>query len=289
MQRLTRQTLTALILAQSMDVAESTHRDLAQAADELADSIGRFTRATDGERASLLNTSAARVAITLGSVADDRSTDPAHPTRHSVKVSLERGLEDVQLLVTVQGLISSAATRAEEVSSSAAESARKAEVALESARAAASEAATTALESSFDTVATEEASSARNWRRWTLVVLVLATLGGVGFLAENLSREINWQGVVFRVAIVSALGAIAAYTARQSSHHRRIATWARAIQVQLKSFRGFVERIDDQKVQDAMFEMFTRRVLAPPPESSKSGEATNLLQPLLEQVIKRVP
>ncbi|MCI2956933.1 hypothetical protein MN032_04445 [Agromyces atrinae] len=156
------------------------------------------------------------------------------------------------------------------------------------AQAAASDSGTTALESAFHDVAQRENKQASIWRWSTIGVLAAVITVGIYYVFESANHAPEWQGIVYRLAIVSALAAAAAYLARQSAHHRRIGTWARSIEVQLKSFRAFVEPISDIKVQDGMYEIFGRRVLGPPPEGKAGNdELGNLIQPLLDQVIRR--
>ena len=185
-----------------------------------------------------------------------------------------------QRISAVVGQVTSATTTMNELLQAA-------NSAKELAQKAASKSGTSALEDAFNKVAEDETKFASRWRVATIWVLGAVVGLGVFYVIETTGTPPTWQGLAYRLTIASAMAAIAAYLARQSSHHRRIATWARAIEVQLKSFRSFVEPIKDQRVQDGMYEIFGRRVLGAPPEGKGGEELGNLVQPLLEQVIRR--
>lgn len=148
--------------------------------------------------------------------------------------------------------------------------------------------ATNALERSFQTTAKSSARAAFWFRVGTLATLFAAAVLGVFYAvdAPNHSHD-DWRAVVYRIAILSALGAIAAYLGRQAGNYHRIATWARAIEIQLKAFLGFVNEIEDPEARQTMYALFGKRVLDAPPDGRGSGdEVTNLIQPVVEQAAR---
>ncbi|CAD5140111.1 conserved protein of unknown function [Microbacterium sp. Nx66] len=173
----------------------------------------------------------------------------------------------------------------------ASSSAHLASEALALARKAATETATGALEKSFETTAKSSARSAFWFRVGTLVTLGVTVLFGLVYAAGSTVESVdNWQEVVYRVAILSALAGIAAYLGRQASNYHRIATWARAIEIQLKAFLGFINEIEDEEARQTMYTLFARRVLEAPPDGKASNdEVTNLIQPIIDQAVKLRP
>jgi len=84
----------------------------------------------------------------------------------------------------------------------------------------------------------------------------------------------DWVGLAIRLAALAGLGALAAYFARQGGQHRRIYNWARSMEVQLRSFQAFTERMPED-VRDDAYRFFSRRVFGAPPEKgSESSDET---------------
>ncbi|MCK8468094.1 hypothetical protein M0722_12900 [Microbacterium sp. KSW4-16] len=174
---------------------------------------------------------------------------------------------------------------------SASNSAHQAGEALALAEKAATKTATGALENSFKSTASNSATTAWVFRLGTIVTLAVTVVFGLVYAAGSTAESVdNWHEVVYRVAILSALAAIAAYLGRQASNYHRIATWAHAIEIQLKAFRGFINEIEDEEARQAMFVLFAKRVLEAPPDGKGSNdEVTNLIQPLVDQASKFRP
>lgn len=170
----------------------------------------------------------------------------------------------------------------------AAESAARAATLAEKA---ATEAATSTLERSFETTATNSARAAKHFRIWTIITLgLIAGLGALFLLPNKTIPSDDWHGVVYRIAVLSALAAVAAYLGRQASNYHRIATWALGIEIQLKAFPGFVNEIKDTESRQTMFSLFGKRVLEAPPDGKASNdEITNLIQPIIDQATKIRP
>lgn len=124
-----------------------------------------------------------------------------------------------------------------------------------------------------------------------------ATIVGVIVTAIVVSRlppldTGDWAGIVYRFAILAALGALFAYLAKQGGQHRRVANWAKSIEVQLKSFRAFIEGAPEDE-HGAIYRAFANRVLGNPPENAKDASDDTLpaaqVIDLLMTVAKKTP
>ncbi|GAA1470287.1 hypothetical protein [Microbacterium thalassium] len=171
------------------------------------------------------------------------------------------------------------------------EAAREAKEALMHAERAATRSATSALERSFETTAKSSEKAAWWFRGLTLGTLVLTASLGLWFMIDHtppVGGNVDWYGVIYRLAILSALAALSAYLARQATHYRRLATWARGIEIQLKAFLGFVNEIKDEDARQTMYALFGKRVLEAPPEGKSGADdsITNIIQPIIENAAK---
>lgn len=166
--------------------------------------------------------------------------------------------------------------------------AEAAEDAAKLAEKAATTTATSRLEQSFASTAKTSSVTAWVFRGATVATLVAVVLLGLDYALKSSDDSVdNWHAVVYRVAILSGLAAIAAYLGRQASNYHRISTWARAIEIQLKAFLGFVNEIKDEEARQTMYALFAKRVLEAPPDGKASNdEVTNLIQPLVDQASK---
>lgn len=149
------------------------------------------------------------------------------------------------------------------------------------------------LEAAFEKFAKDERASAQSFRAWTIGLLAaVAVLGVVAVVVPYVfpeQAEISWQGVVYRVSVLSALAGLAAYLGRQSGHHRRAAAWAEAIAVQLRAFPAFIQPIQGGSVADEIYEAFGKRVMGSPPDfAGKSDDATNpTISALIDALVKQ--
>ncbi|MFT2707236.1 hypothetical protein [Clavibacter zhangzhiyongii] len=119
----------------------------------------------------------------------------------------------------------------------------------------------------FRTYAGEQKLAADAFR-----ILTLGLIGLAAVLAFSLPHDPadGWTGAIARVSVVAAVGGLAAYTGRQSGQHRKLADWARTLQVQLLSLEAFIGPIDDQQSRNDIYSAFARRVLGAPPAGSKN-------------------
>lgn len=202
--------------------------------------------------------------------------------------SIRTAREESNRSLAVMTYVTGRAAKSDEILEKAQDAAREAREAASLAKKAATEGATNALERSFQTTAKSSARAAFWFRVGTLATLLAAAVLGVFYAvdAPNHSHD-DWRAIVYRIAILSALGAIAAYLGRQAGNYHRIATWAQAIEIQLKAFLGFVNEIEDPEARQTMYALFGKRVLDAPPDSKGGGdEVTNLIQPVVEQAAR---
>lgn len=289
-ERFARGVASSLQLA-SGELTVSQYEHLLDLAEDTISVITKFSDQSDDVRLMWLEQSVAKATIFIRGARGNEGSSFGFANQRTLEACdrLDVAIGETELILGVKRHLELAIAAAKQESEAAAAAAQSALTAMSLAQAAASDSATTALEHSFDSTAKKESAYASRWRWATISTIIATVVVGALFLLETAQTSVSWQGALYRLAIISALGAGSAYLARQSSHHRRISTWARSIQIQLKAFRGFVEQIKDAKVQDGMYELFARRILAPPPDSGKPDEVTNLVQPLLDQVIRRAP
>lgn len=153
---------------------------------------------------------------------------------------------------------------------------------------------TSSLATHFGTYANREADSADAFRVSALVgfgaALVFALVFGNGAKGLLFAFESEWTALAFKAAGTLGIGGIAAYLARQSGQHRRMANWARSMEVQLQSFPAFIEPLEYEQ-QAEMYSLLARRVLTAPPEkaggSSEDSVVAAQLIDVLTSVMKR--
>ncbi|SEB36082.1 hypothetical protein [Microbacterium hydrocarbonoxydans] len=149
------------------------------------------------------------------------------------------------------------------------------------------------LATHFGRYADDEERAANMFRVSALVgfaaALSFALIFGNG-ANSVLTFENEWTALAFKAAGAIGIGGIAAYLARQSGQHRRMANWARSMEVQLQSFPAFIEPLAYEQ-QAEMYALLARRVLTAPPErsgntSDDSVGATQLLD-VVTALVKR--
>jgi hypothetical protein len=131
---------------------------------------------------------------------------------------------------------------------------------------------------------------AAEWFRGATIIGIIATAVAV-YLVPHPDGD-DWAGIVYRLAVLGALGALFAYLAKQAGQHRRVANWAKSIDVQLKSFRAFVEGAPEDE-HGAIYRAFANRVLGNPPEKAKDSSDDTLpaaqVIDLLTTIAKKTP
>lgn len=218
---------------------------------------------------------------------------PGHttPKTEALKGLIKEARGESRRASSVMAYVTERTAGLEEAVRSASEAAGRAETALALAEQAATKSATSTLERSFETTARKNARSAYWFRTGTIATLVGTVALGVYYAVDSPTHpEDDWRGLVYRVAILSALAGIAAYLGRQASNYHRLATWAQAIEIQLKAFLGFINEIQDEDARQTMFALFAKRVLEAPPDGKVSNdEVTNVIQPIIQQAARYRP
>ena len=86
------------------------------------------------------------------------------------------------------------------------------------------------------------------------------------------------------------MSAVATYTSRQASHHRRIADWSKSLETQIKSTQGILEGMSNEEDKSQAYRVFVSRVLAPIPEkNAQQADLVSMAQILeaLAGVVKK--
>ena len=217
-----------------------------------------------------------------------------HPDIEVLRKKLVRAGDEAEQALGVMVYVSERVAKLDQAVRAAEEAAREAKDAVALAQKAATESSTSTLEASFETTATNNNRVAWAFRFATIGVLILVVGLGSYFAVDHTPVEgesVDWYGIVYRVAVLSGLGAIAAYLGRQAGNYGRLATWAHGIRIQLKAFLGFVNEIENEDARQSTYTLFGKRVLESPPDGKSSPEdsPTNLIQPIFEQAAKLQP
>lgn len=179
-------------------------------------------------------------------------------------------------------------SEADDMKDVAADNAREAVQAATRAETAAGSVGTQELQTAFDKYAKSNARIAGAYRG--AVILLLMAI--VGVAASTFTHPISADGgvaeIISRVSLVGALAALTAYLGRQAGHHRRRHEWARAINVQLRTFLAFISEMKGES-RDRVYEAFGKRVLGEPPESRASSDATSVPLQAVVDMIARMP
>lgn len=219
------------------------------------------------------------------------TTEAAHPDIPLNRRKIERAADAADLAWSFMAHMGERFEKLDGAVAAAEKAASQAKEAVTLAEKAATESATGALEKNFATTASNNNSVAWAFRIGTLVILgVIVILAGSFAINYTPSADgsVDWHAFAYRVAILSAFGASAAYLGRQAGNYTRLSTWAHGIQIQLKAFPGFVNEIEDEDARQTMFALFGKRVLESPPDGKSSADdaPTNLIQPIFEQAAK---
>lgn len=213
----------------------------------------------DGEEGVLLTWAERALALCVEAFQKDASIPDGQDSHLDTELALIMSMKDRASLALD---LLSYSRRAEQTLASIEESQVKAQVA-----------AGEIGESSFVRHFADHARSQRNYAeilRWLTVTLI----GGVtayAILAEHPAAN-DWVGLFSRGAVVAGITAISAYLARQSGQHRRASEWARAIEIQLRTFPAFVEGVSDDDRSFIVRQLATRILASPPEKGPSSGE-----------------
>lgn len=154
----------------------------------------------------------------------------------------------------------------------------------------------------FSELGVEQRVSANWFRGFAIALIVIAVLLAIvthpGFAAgEWIVPKVKneWVALTYRLALLVGIGTLATYLARQAGHHRRIADWAEALSVQLKTLEAFVAPLEPEDRAD-IYRVFASRVLGASPgtgshqdESLSISQASDLLITLLRRNPQQSP
>ena len=113
----------------------------------------------------------------------------------------------------------------------------------------------TGTASAFRDHAQEQKRQADIWRGMAVAFAIVAVAAAVWAAGHS---DDSTHGLVARLAISAAAGAIAAYAGRQSSRHRGREEEARQLELDLTAFGPFIESLPEEKQQGAREELLKR-------------------------------
>jgi len=206
-----------------------------------------------------------------------RSLEAAEKTRSRLEGRVNDAIERI---MTLSAGIENDMERLSQTVEMARQAAFRAERAEGEARKAAGEKGLDEFGERFAVYADNQLDTAKTYRGWTIAVLIIALCVASLFVLEEVfnwggaySTADDWHSVAYRLAIVAGLSGLSAYLGRQSSQHRRLGDWARALEVQSRSFGAFVEPIADAGVKNSIYSAMSARLLAPPPDKQTNDPA----------------
>jgi hypothetical protein len=117
-------------------------------------------------------------------------------------------------------------------------------------RVAAGDVASDSLSEHFESLAKTERGAATRWRLLAVVILtlVVAVAGALQLVPEL--QAVSWLDLVRKYAIVIPATGLAAYSAKQSSDHRKISRWAAVTSVQLRTISPFTRQLEGEVRSD---------------------------------------
>jgi hypothetical protein len=126
----------------------------------------------------------------------------------------------------------------------------------------------------FEAYANSQRTTADNFRWATLALIVVA---GISSFALPHPTVAEWPALVVRLTSLAAIVGLAAYCGRQATSHRRVADWAKALEVQLQSMPAFMDAIQSDTQRDAVYSAFAGRILGSPPDvKASASEASDM-------------
>lgn len=139
-----------------------------------------------------------------------------------------------------------------------------AQAVLQSMKLAAGQVAEEKLTKSFETYGDNEIKKSF-WLRIASVLLVV----GIAVLAwtsgaKGADSPEEWGRVGVHATVALTIGALAVYASRLAGQHRASGDWAKALEVQLRTFEAFLAPIPEE-ARSAIYEDFAHRVLGAPP------------------------
>jgi hypothetical protein len=119
------------------------------------------------------------------------------------------------------------------------------------------------LADKYAELASAESKSANRFR-WGTIFLVVAGVGIAGLTLIDGDPTVPL--VIQRLALLASVFGLAGYLARQSHHHRMVATWSRSISVQLLTLDAYLAPLVSKEKQDDLRIAFASRVFGAGPK-----------------------
>jgi hypothetical protein len=144
------------------------------------------------------------------------------------------------------------------------------------------------LSTFFGNYARDELRTAQLFRVATICSIGATVVLSVLFLLLHTAFT-DWNIFVPRLTLLAGIAALGTYYARQSSQHRRVGNWAKALHVQLQAFSAFMEPITDDGTRNEIFTAFSARVLGSPPASAKTPPESEVDPNILKMIMAFAP
>lgn len=279
---------TLLEWSRSAGLDEGDVHAIVEAANNAAEAYGNYKRSTGETKGDALSSVRNHLDVFLYILDEGKSSSTTADETANYRAKIVNASEEAERLMSVLVYVTDRTAGLDQAVEVAKQAAHEAQQALKLAKKAVTEGATTKLERSFQTTATKNALTASWFRAFTIGTLGLTVVLGAWFAithAPTGGGAIDWYGILYRLAVLTGMGAIAAYLGRQAGNYHRIAMWAQGIEIQLKAFLGFVNEIEDEGARQTLFALFGKRVLEAPPDGKSSSEdsVTNVIQPIFDQ------
>lgn len=117
-------------------------------------------------------------------------------------------------------------------------------------------------------LATTESQSANGYR-WGTIILVVAGVVIAGLTLADVDPTL--PQVIQRLTVLASVFGLAGYLARQSHHHRVVATWSQSISVQLLTLDAYLAPLDSKEKQDDLRIAFASRVFGAGPKMGQES------------------
>ena len=153
------------------------------------------------------------------------------------------------------------------------------------------------LISDYSKNANRERITAIVWQSVT-VLSIIAAIIAAGILAHEATKDLVWQKLVARLALLVAAGALATYAAKQASESRDAQRNSEHMALQLSAVRPYLEDIsnkDDRdklllKIADKLFgKRVTKTVNKPVKDKNEEFISASDVMSFIKEIIKRNP
>ena len=121
-----------------------------------------------------------------------------------------------------------------------------------------------ALVGSYESEAKHERKQANTLRLVSIVSVVASVAMGLSLFWGINTTDVGWAYLLTRIVLLAPLGAVAAYTAKQSSEHRHAERDSRHLGLQLKAFGPYLQHLPDQTKRDELVKEIAERIFGQP-------------------------